>query len=106
MPDWATGIDTVTLAENYARFLVPAVFNTLTTETLQHLQARPEDNVLDVACGTGVVTFEAAQLVGPHAKVVGIDTDPGMLTIAERIRKGRGLNNIAFRQMDANAIKY
>lgn len=106
MPDWATSTDTVTMAENYARYLVPAVFNTWTTETLQHLQARPEDNVLDVACGTGVVSFEIAQLVGAYGKVVGIDTDPGMLTIAERIRKGRGTNNLVFRQMDGNAIKY
>jgi ubiquinone/menaquinone biosynthesis C-methylase UbiE len=106
MPDWIVGTDPAAMAENYARYLVPAVFNTWTSETLQHLQARPEDNVLDVASGTGVTTFEVSRLIGPYGKVVGIDTDPGMLEIAERIRRARDLNNITFRQMDAHAIKY
>jgi SAM-dependent methyltransferase len=87
MADWPTVGDTSAMAENYASYLVPSVVNVWTIETLQHIQARPEDTVLDVACGTGALTFEVAQLVGPYGRVVGVDIDRGMLGIAERIRK-------------------
>ena len=41
--------------------------------------------VLDVACGTGVLAREAALRVGPIGSVVGLDTNPGMLAVAERL---------------------
>ena len=43
--------------------------------------------MLDVACGTGVLAREAAALVG-ESGVVGLDRDPGMLTIASRLAPG------------------
>ena len=89
MPDWETGADAAAIAENYARYLLPAFFTTLASETLKHAQVRPGDTALDVACGTGVVTFEVAQLVGELGRAVGVDIDPTMLAIAERIRTSR-----------------
>lgn len=38
--------------------------------------------LLDLACGTGLVTFPAAQAVGPKGRVMGIDISPGMLDVA------------------------
>ena len=35
--------------------------------------------VLDVACGTGLVTFLAAEAVGSEGSVLGLDISPGML---------------------------
>ena len=42
---------------------------------------RPEDDVLDVACGTGDLT-EALAKAGPKS-IVGLDYTPGMLEIAK-----------------------
>ncbi len=106
MPDWPVGVDTSAMAENYARYLVPTVLSVWTVDTLQHVQPRPGDTVLDVACGTGAVTFDVAQLVGPLGRVVGVDTDSAMLAIAERIRKARGMNNVSVRDMDSQALKF
>jgi SAM-dependent methyltransferase len=39
-------------------------------------------HVLDVACGTGVVTREALRGSGPSGRVVGLDRNPGMLAVA------------------------
>ena len=99
MPDWPVGVDTSAMAENYARYLVPAVLSVWTVDTLQRVQPRPGDTVLDVACGTGVVTFDVAQLVGSTGRVVGVDTDLAMLAIAERIRRAREMNNVSLREI-------
>jgi ubiquinone/menaquinone biosynthesis C-methylase UbiE len=43
------------------------------------------ERVLDVACGTGVVTRAAAMRVGQAGYVVGVDLNPGMLAVAQSI---------------------
>jgi len=43
------------------------------------------DRVLDVACGTGVVTRIAAQRAGPKGRAVGVDLNPGMIAVAKSL---------------------
>jgi arsenite methyltransferase len=40
--------------------------------------------VLDLGCGAGIDVYIAAQLVGPHGKVIGVDMTPEQLDIARR----------------------
>lgn len=42
--------------------------------------------VLDVACGTGLVSAEAKRLVGPTGEVLGVDPSEGMRAVATRRR--------------------
>lgn len=42
----------------------------------------PGDAVLDLACGTGLVARHAAPLVTAGGRVVGVDINPAMLTVA------------------------
>ncbi len=106
MPDWPLGIDSSAMAGIYAQYVVPTILGPWTIETLQHAQPRPGDTVLDVACGTGIVTFDVAQLVGPLGRVVGVDTDRGMLAIAERIRKARNMQQVSVREMNAQQLGF
>ncbi|NLM37596.1 MAG: bifunctional demethylmenaquinone methyltransferase/2-methoxy-6-polyprenyl-1,4-benzoquinol methylase UbiE [Firmicutes bacterium] len=74
-----------TIAPNYERV------NTLVSFGLHHhwrnfavakADLKPGLRVLDVCCGTGVITKELAQKVGPRGKVIGLDLSPAMLKIA------------------------
>ncbi len=49
-----------------------------TADVLQRAGLKPGMQVLDVGCGVGDVTLEAARMIGPEGSVIGIDkSDPG-----------------------------
>src|SRR5262249_16959773 len=47
-----------------------------------HDHVGPGDDVLDVACGTGVLARSAKSRVGPRGMVYGLDLNAGMLSVA------------------------
>jgi ubiquinone/menaquinone biosynthesis C-methylase UbiE len=63
----------------------------------------PDDNVLDVACGGGIVVCAFA----PHVqRATGIDVTPAMLERARQLATEKGLANVAWRQGDVTALPY
>jgi ubiquinone/menaquinone biosynthesis C-methylase UbiE len=62
------------------------------------------ERVLDIACGTGLVSFEAARTVGPSGCVLGIDLSERMVDVADRRARDRGLSNCSFLRMDAETL--
>jgi ubiquinone/menaquinone biosynthesis C-methylase UbiE len=64
----------------------------------------PGEQVLDIACGTGLVSFEAARAVGVSGHVLGIDLSDRMVGGAERRARERKLSNCSFSRMDAEAL--
>lgn len=68
-------------------------------ELLELLDPKPGEHVLDLGCGTGHVTAEIAEAVGPDGGVVGIDASPAMV---KRAREAHP--EIAIRQADATDI--
>ncbi len=55
---------------------------------------QPGEQVLDLACGTGLVTFPASQAVGSSGCVVGVDISSGMLDIARQKLASSELHNV------------
>ena len=66
-------------------------------------QIRAGHRVLDVATGLGEPAFTAARRVGPNGSVVATDLSPAMLSLAREEAVRRGLRNVEFREMDAEA---
>lgn len=71
-------------------------------EFIQRTDIKPGDRVLDVACGTGNVSFPAARAGGV---VTGVDIAPKLLEQARKRAAAEGLN-IRFDEGDAEELPY
>ena len=60
----------------------------------------PRDRVLDIGCGTGQSTRDAAR-AAVTGSALGIDLSAQVLEHARRVSRGEGLTNIGFEQADA-----
>lgn len=69
-------------AENYERFFVPAIGAPIAKDLIEAAALIPGEHVLDVGCGTGVVTRMAADKVGRGGSAAGLDVNPAMLAVA------------------------
>jgi ubiquinone/menaquinone biosynthesis C-methylase UbiE len=72
-----------TAAEIYEQYLVPAIFEPFARDLIQSCDIRFSDRILDVACGTGILSRLAIGHVDASVgKVVGVDINPVMLNVA------------------------
>lgn len=78
----------------------------LSARTVERLNLQAGESVLDVACGTGPAALAAAERVGAQGRVVGVDYTEGMLAIARRKVRDRGLTQIELIQSDMLALPY
>jgi len=72
---------------------------------LQLAALEPGERVLDVACGTGLVTLPAAEAVGPRGSVLGTDISEEMVRSLENAAKTRGFTHVTARRMDAERLE-
>jgi ubiquinone/menaquinone biosynthesis C-methylase UbiE len=83
---------TNTPAEIYEQHLVPAMFEPFARDLIQLSDIRRSDRILDVACGTGIVSRLAIDYVDVSVgKVVGIDINPIMLNMARHCSVGKDI---------------
>jgi ubiquinone/menaquinone biosynthesis C-methylase UbiE len=88
-------------ADVYEEFFVPALFAAWPAPVAQAAGIARGQDVLDVACGTGVLAREAARRVQPGGKVIGLDRNEGMLAVARRKAP-----EIEWRQGQAEALPF
>lgn len=76
-------------------------------EYLDLLGVQPGQRVLDVGCGSGVVTRDMARRVAPSGRAVGVDPSGEFLTIARDLARADGLAGVAeFREGSALALPF
>ena len=68
---------------------------------LEAARLQPGERVLDVGCGQGSSTIEAAEQVAPSGTVVGIDISSAMLQAAQARLAASGLGNVELLEADA-----
>ncbi|MDZ7692171.1 MAG: class I SAM-dependent methyltransferase [Balneolaceae bacterium] len=73
------------IAESYQKYLVPAMFEECSEQLVSHAGITQGQRILDIACGTGVLARTAARHVGQNGNVVGLDMNPGMLSVAKQL---------------------
>ncbi|HEX6335685.1 MAG TPA: methyltransferase domain-containing protein [Jiangellaceae bacterium] len=73
---------------------------------LRAARLRTGDRVLDVGCGAGATTVEAARQVGPAGTVVGVDISPPMLKFAADRVNAAGLTNVELLAADAQVHRF
>lgn len=71
--------------ELYERYLVASIFKPWVDDLLDSAGLTPTDNLLDVACGTGIVARTARARLQRRARVVGVDVNREMLAVARGI---------------------
>ncbi len=91
--------------EVYERELVPAVFGAWAPILVELVHPRPGERVVDVACGTGIVARIVAARVGPTGAVVGVDLNPGMLSVARSAVSTDSQSSAPLQWQEANADK-
>ena len=63
------------------------------------------EKIIDVACGTGLISFRALEATGEHGYVLGTDLSDKMIEISARTVEGNKLHNVTFERMDAEQLK-
>lgn len=86
----------VTHPERYDRMLEP-----FGRRVLDAADLRPGAHVLDVGCGGGQLSLQAAERVRPGANVTGIDVSAPLVAVARRRATDAGLTGVDFVEADA-----
>lgn len=92
--------------EIYENIFVPAMMGQWAPRVIALTHPQPGEHVLDVACGTGVLTRHAVETVGQQGRVVGLDLSPEMLAVARAVANGSDGALIEWREGDVSAMPF
>jgi ubiquinone/menaquinone biosynthesis C-methylase UbiE len=90
--------------ENYDRYLGPVLFEPYAADLVARLHVPENASVLEVACGTGIVTRRLRARLGPEATLVATDLNDAMLDCARRNFSATG--TIEWKQADVTELPF
>jgi ubiquinone/menaquinone biosynthesis C-methylase UbiE len=73
-------------------------------ELMEMAKLQPGEKLVDIACGTGLVTFPAAEKLGKNGFVLATDISDAMITICKEAAKEKNYDNIQFERMDGEEL--
>ena len=90
------------IPEFYDTLLGAAQFDAIAADLVRRIPVRPKGEVLELACGTGIVTQRLRERVDPFFRVVATDISEDMLAYARGKVKGK----VDWRKADASALPF
>jgi SAM-dependent methyltransferase len=92
------------IPEHYDRLLGPALFDRFGAELARRLPADPDGDVLEIACGTGLVTRRLRERLHPSRRLVASDISKPMLDYARaQLAEAKGID---WREADAAKLPF
>jgi ubiquinone/menaquinone biosynthesis C-methylase UbiE len=91
-----------TVPEYYESIMGPAQFEAYAADMVRRLPPQPPGDVLEVACGTGIVTRRLRERLDPAVRLVASDISEAMLNYA----RGKVRGTIEWRSADAEALPF
>ena len=92
------------MPENYDRYLGPAWFDAMGKDLASRLPSQPPGAVLELACGTGLVTSHLRDRLNTSVCLVATDISKSMVEYARQKLSGR--NGVEFREADAMKLPF
>jgi SAM-dependent methyltransferase len=92
-----------TVPENYERYLAPLMFKPYAQDLACRLMVGDRAEVLELACGTGVLTSELLSMMETGVHLVASDLNEPMLAVAQQKIRDR---RIEWQQADAAALPF
>jgi len=90
------------IPEHYDTILGPAILERMAADLVRRMPVRPKSEVLELACGTGILTQRLRERVDASFRVVATDLSDDMLAYARTRVKGK----IDWRKADAAALPF
>ena len=75
-------------------------------QLLEYVAIAPNQTILDLATGTGLIAIDAAQKVTSMGSVIGVDISSGMLAQAKEKIVSQGLDNLELIKADIESIEF
>ena len=92
------------IPENYDRYLGPVLFDPYAADLVARLDLPENASVLELACGTGIVTRRLRDRLGPTARLVATDLNEAMLGYAGM--KFSPEDAVEWKQADATELPF
>lgn len=87
----------------YDTYLVPLIFEPYAIDLAARVRAVDPRRVLELACGTGVVTRTLAAMLPEGVAIIAVDLNPGMVERAEAVGTARP---VVWQQGDASRLPF
>ena len=95
---------TGSIPENYNKYLGPMVLHGFADDLSARVPVAPGVRVLEIACGTGIVTERLLRRLAGHGTLVATDLNAAMFAHAQRL--GVGGPHIAWQQADGTQLPF
>ena len=92
------------IPENYDRYLGPVLFEPYAVDLVSRLNVSADASVLELACGTGIVTRRLRDRLGSEARLIATDLNDAMLAYAAR--KLGPEKDVEWKQADATDLPF